>query len=172
MERALIDTSIIIEPFISWRKDEPNYKDKSMAILKGVLVDFRERFMPVVSLSILGELSLILKDKQFLLKDLTKKKEQMDRTLETFFNNCERVGLKKETINLCSKILTEIDNRLEPLDALHISTAIVEGCKTFVFIDETLKNNEKIRKFVKNQGIYLTSLNWPINQDKKKIDFI
>ena len=168
MEKALVDTSILIEPFTSWKNNQPNYKDKSMAILKGVLVDFKNRFKPVVSLSILGELSLVLKDKMFLLKDLNERIGQMDQTLESFFETCEKVGLKKETINLCSKILTEVDNRLEPLDALHIATAIVEGCKTFIFIDECLKNNEKIRKFAKEQGIYLTSLNWQINEDKKK----
>ncbi len=172
MERALIDTSILIEPFVSWRKDEPNYKDKSMAILKGVLVDFKERFKPVISLSVLGELSLVLKDKKFLQKDLSERKEKMDQTLKPFFNECEKVGLKKETIKLCSKILTEIDERLEPLDALHIATAIIEKCNTFIFIDQGLKNNERIRKFVKDNGIYLTSLNFPENEDRKKADFI
>ncbi len=171
MERALIDTSILIEPFISWGKDEPNYKEKSMAIVKGVLVDFKERFLPVISLSVLGELSLVLKDKKSLQKDLRERKEKMDQTLDPFFNECEKVGLKKETINLCSKILTEIDDRLEPLDALHIATAIIEKCNTFIFIDQGLKDNEKIKKFIKEEGIYFMPINLSENEDKRKIDF-
>lgn len=144
MEKALIDTSILIEPFAGWRKNKPNYKERSLALIRGVLVFFNERFIPVISLSVLGELSLILNTKYLLTEDIKLKREKSESILREFYSKCEFVGVSRETIKLTYEIISR-DERLEPLDALHIASAIKEGCNTFVFIDEELKQNKILK---------------------------
>jgi len=170
MDKALIDTSILLEPFIPWKNKEPNYKSNTLALLNGNLTEFHRRFQPVVSLSVLGELNLILSEKIHLIKGIekTKKKEEMDRILEDFFFKCEKTGLKKETFEIADNLI-KFDDRLDPLDTLHISTAIVEGCKTFIFIDYKLKDNRKVDKYLKEKyGLFLTPFNIPKNEDSRK----
>ena len=145
MEIALIDTSILIEPFTPWKNNEPNYKQLCLALLQDKLYPFRKQFKPVISLGVIGEFNLIVHEKSYIKKELEDKRERIGEITQHFFNRCEFVGLSRETIALCNQIFY-IDDRMDPLDALHIATAISEKCQNFMFIDYALKENIEIKK--------------------------
>lgn len=165
MERALIDTSILVEPFAQWKNNEPNYKQTCLALLKGELYPFYNKFEPVVSISVMGEMNLIILEK---LSPILKegKEEIMNNIIKRFFNKCEKVGLTKRTLEVTNNLLS-LDERLEPLDAIHIATAISEGCTNFVFIDYALKDNTVVRKFAKENGLNLINFGIKENADTK-----
>jgi predicted nucleic acid-binding protein len=167
MERALVDTSIFVEPFTPWKNNEPNYKQACLALLEDKLYSFNQKFVPVVSLSIMGELGLIVNEKHSIKKGLEDKRERMEKIIRNFFDKCEKVGLSRETVELCNWIIS-MDRRIGPLDALHVATAVSEKCKSFVFIDYGLKNNIILKKFTKERGLALVNFAIKDNTDIKK----
>ena len=64
MEKALIDTSILIEPFTKYRKNKKSYRKKVLALL---YYPEGKNFIPAISISILGELYCIFNKKRILL---------------------------------------------------------------------------------------------------------
>ena len=168
MDKALIDTSILLEPFTQWKNNEPNYKRRCSALLRGELQTFSKLYQPTISLGILGELQLILLKKEAEGKLLISQRDIMLTELDRFFNRCIKIGLTRDTIQLTNEILSQ-DPRLEPLDALHIATAISEGCKTFIFIDYHLKENVWLHSYIKSKGLHLTPFNIPENRDTKRL---
>ena len=163
MERTLIDTSILVEPFVPWKNNEPNYKQACLTLLRG-----KSEFKPVISLSILGEYHLILNQKEVFKRLDSEKIRIMKSIINRFVEGCDKVGLKKEVIEKCNEILV-IDKRIEPLDALHISTAVVEKCDDFVFIDYGIKNSLLLNRFAKENGLNLLKFAIKKNSDYKRV---
>ena len=167
MEEALVDTSIILEPFVPWKNNEPNYKRRSLSLLRGELYLFYQGFKPIISISIMGELDLVINEKISLAKEIESKKDIMEKVTKDFFSKCKRVGLTKQTIELCNQIF-QLDLRIDHLDALHIATAISENCKNFIFIDYELKGNMVLKKFAKDKGLTLVDFAIKNNMDIKR----
>jgi len=168
MEKALIDTSILIEPFTPWKNNEPNYKLASLSLLRGRLHTFRKSIAPVISIGVMGEFNLIVNRKETIIKGMNvEKRDQMTRIIQSFFNNCEMVGLSKGTIEMCNKILS-LDKRIDPLDALHLSTAINENCRNIILIDQTILENIKIKNLCKENELNLINFGIKKNMDIKR----
>lgn len=167
MERTLVDTSLLVEPFTPWKNNEPNYKQACLALLQDRLHSFKERFKPVVSLSVLGEFNLVVREKLPKRKEFEDKIERMNALIKGFFDKCEIVGLSKEAIQICNELLSA-DNRLDPLDILHIATAISERCQNFMFIDYELNENLQVKKFAKSHELNLIHFGIKENSDIKK----
>ncbi len=155
----MIDTSIILEPFTPKRRG-PNYKQRCLSLLRNDSVSFKEKFSPVISQSILGELHSIINK-----KTIAWKGEKMNEIIDGFLENCSITGITRESIDMANGILKS-DKRLDPLDVLHISCAICNDCETFMFIDSELIRNDFLKKFVKEREFYLTPFNIHQNEDK------
>jgi len=166
MDKSLVDTSILIEPFNRLKKDKKSYKNAALALLRYPL---SKNFKPVISISILGELECILNEKENLIRELENNREKMKEILDSFFSKCEIIGLEKETIYLANNILKE-DSRLDPLDIIHFSSAIVGGCKSFIFMDRKLRESEVIKRIAKENNFVLKPFNIKENEDKGGID--
>ncbi|MDO8528616.1 MAG: type II toxin-antitoxin system VapC family toxin [Nanoarchaeota archaeon] len=160
MKKMMIDTSIILEPFTPENKKGPNYKRRCLALLKNDIVYFKNNFLPVISLSILGELHGIINEKK-----ISWKKETMNEIINEFFGNCLTVGITRESIDMANCILKS-DERLDPLDILHLSCAICNDCETFMTLDSELIKSEFLRKFIKEREFYLTPFNIHENKDR------
>ena len=160
MKKAMIDTSIILEPFTLKRRGS-NYKQRCLSLLRNDIVDFKERFLPVISQSILGELYSIINSE----KKISWKKETMNEIINEFLKNCLIVGITRESIDMANCILKS-DERLDPLDILHLSCAICNDCETFMTLDSELIKSEFLRKFVKEREFYLTPFNISKNEDR------
>lgn len=169
MDIALIDTSIILEPFTKLKKKgEKSYKKKAYALLKypnPKLINFT----PAISISILGELESVMNKKENLKKDLKSKRDSMKEILEDFFMKCEIVGLTKEAIDLAHNILDK-DHELDPVDVLHFSTAINSKCNAFIFMDNKLKNSRTIKEIAKEHEVKLIPFDVEENEDKGGLD--
>lgn len=166
MDTSLIDTSIILEPFTRFKKDMKSYKNAALALIR---YPQSKNFKPAISMSILGELECILNEKENLIRELSDNREKMKEILNSFFSNCEIIGLKRETIHLAHDILRE-DSRLDPLDIIHFSSAIVGGCKSFIFMDRKLRESEVIKRIAKRNNFNLIPFNIKENEDKGRID--
>lgn len=159
MNKALIDTSILLEPFTP--KNVFNYKNKALYLLK---CPEKFQIQPVISSSVLGEFEYLIKNKESIRK--IKDNEEIKNILDNFYQKCEFVVINRETIELANRILNK-DSRLDPLDILHLSCAISGGCKTFLFIDNGIKNSQTINELIKRDfpNFYLSPFNIPKNQD-------
>ena len=166
MDISLIDTSIILEPFTKFRKEEDSYKNAALTLIR---YPKSKNFKPAISMSILGELEFILNKKENLIKELGNNREKMKEILDSFFSNCEIIGLEKETIHLAHQILRE-DFRLDPLDVIHFSSAIVGGCNSFLFMDRKLEESKVIKRIAKENNLDLLPFNIEKNKDKGRID--
>lgn len=93
----------------------------------------------------------------------------MQEILDGFFENCDKIGLDKEAIKLAENILSE-DNRLDPVDVIHFTSAISKKCKYFLFIDGKLETSEVIKKYAKENSLALVPFNIKKNEDKGKPD--
>lgn len=163
METALIDTSIIIEPFTDYTKGKKSYKEAAWTLLR-----YSKRpFIPVISLSVLGELEFIINSKKSLKEELESKRNKMREILDAFLKDCEIIGLTKEIIHLADKIIKE-DYLLDPLDVLHFATAIESKCNIFIFMDDKLKNSQIIKRIARENNLKLNSFNVSQNEDKGK----
>lgn len=162
MEIALIDTSIIIEPFTDYEKGKNSYKKTSLTLLRYS----KRKFLPAISISILGELEFIINSKESLKKELNKR-DVMKEVINNFVNDCKIIKLDKETIHLAHDILNN-DPFLDPLDVLHFSSAIIGKCNSFIFMDNKLENSQIINRIAKEHNLELKSFNIPINEDKGK----
>ena len=91
----------------------------------------------------------------------------MDALIAGFLRRCEKLGLSRETIATCNEILS-LDPRIDPLDAVHIATAISEDCTHFVFIDYALGENTTIRTFAKQRGLNLLNFAIAANVDDQR----
>lgn len=173
MEDTLVDTSILLEPFVPWKNNEPNYKQSSLALIQGKLYSFNEKYTSITSIGVIGETGLLINEKITLIKEIEKNRKIAEETISNFFGKCKRVGLTKETIQLCNEILS-MDSRINPLDALHIATAISEKCRNFLFIDYELARSSVLNKFAKDHGLNLVDFAIPKNKDNRrpKKDFI
>lgn len=162
-DRFLIDTSVLIEPYT--KKRRLNYKKRSLALLKEPK---SFPFIPVISLSVLGELWLIINEKKSSAID-DRKRDEMLRTLNHFFEQCEKIGLTKDTMALANKI-SEGDSRLGPVDVLHLASAMSNECKSFLFMDEKIENSEFIKRFIKDEyySFNLSPFNIKENEDNKR----
>jgi len=168
MKKVLVDTSILLEPFVPWKNNEPNYKGNALALLKGRLHSFNKRFKMLISMSVIGELFVIINDKPSMNKIKEEKREIMEKILGDFLKSTERVGITKQSIRLCNEILN-LDERIDPLDALHLSIALAEGCYGFLVMDNGLKENSKLRKYLKEKGLLLIIFNIKENKDNKRL---
>ena len=130
-------------------------KDEAVTILK---YPKGKNFVPVVSMSILGELQFLLYQKENLKRKLSKERENMDRVLNSFFDKQEMIPITIQTISLANKIL-DADYLLDPLDVLHFASAITGGCNSFIFIDELLNKSQTIKKYAKEHNVKLIPLN-------------
>lgn len=166
MDLGLIDNSIILEPFTNFKANKKNYKLATLSILK---VPNKLGFKPCISLSTLGELNLILLEKKNLIESIKDKRNKMQEILDGFFENCDKIGLDKEAIKLAENILSE-DNRLDPVDVIHFTSAISKKCKYFLFIDGKLETSEVIKKYAKENSLALVPFNIKKNEDKGKPD--
>ena len=88
--------------------------------------------------------------------------------MNVFITGKEKVGIKREVIEICNEII-HLDSRIEPLDALHIATAIAEKCSNFLFIDYGISGNFKLKKFAKNYNLNLLDFGIKLNADLKRI---
>lgn len=163
MDISLIDTSIILEPFTSYEKDKKNYKEAALTLLRYS----KRKFIPAISISVLGELEFIMNSKESLIKELENKKNEMREIIDNFIQDCEMIGLNKEAIDLTNKILNE-DHLLDPLDVLHFATAIKSKCNAFIFMDEKLENSRIVNQIAKKYNLKLESFNISANEDKGK----
>lgn len=163
METALIDTSIIIEPFTEYRKGKKNYKEAAFTLLRYS----KRHFIPAVSLSVLGELEFIINSKESLKKEIENKRDAMREILDKFLKECKIIGLNKETLHLVHTILNE-DYSLDPSDVLHFSSAIMHGCNSFIFMDEKIEKSEVINRIAKENNLKLENFNIPRNEDRGK----
>lgn len=163
MEIALIDTSIIIEPFTSYQKDKKSYKEAALTLLRYS----KRQFIPAISISGLGKLEFIINSKDSLKKELKNKRDSMKEIINSFVNDCKIIKLDKETIHLAHDILNK-DSLLDPLDVLHFSSAIIGKCNSFIFMDDKLKNSPVIKRIARENNLKLNSFNIIINEDKGK----
>lgn len=164
MDKGLIDSSMIMEPFTNFKTGQKNYKLSALTILK---YPKKLHFKPCICLSVLGELELIMKEKKSLTEQIKNKRERMQEILNNFFEDCEMVGLDKNTIHLAHTILGE-DPRLDPVDVIHFASAISSGCKYFLFMDGKLENSNVIKRYAKENDLSLMPFNIPKHEDKGK----
>ena len=164
MDKGLIDNSIIIEPFTNFKSGQKNYKLSALSILK---YPKKLNFKPCISLSILGELNLVIRDKKDLREEIKDKRDKMQEILEGFFEECVMMGLDKNAIHLAHTILGE-DPRLDPVDVIHFASAISSGCKYFVFMDGKLEGSDVIKRYAKENHLSLIPFNIQKNEDKGK----
>ena len=109
-------------------------------------------------MSVLGELQFLLYKKENLIEGLSEKREEMNQILSSFFDKCDMIELKKETISLAHEIFQK-DRSLDPLDELHFSSAITGECKSFIFIDEAIPKSQIIKEYSKKYNLNLIPLN-------------
>ncbi len=165
VDKTLIDTSILLEPFTIFEKRNKNYKIKALSILKypkGVNIQ------PVISLSVLGEIELIINKKVNIIQG-EEKRNFMKDVLREFFKNCIFIGLDKKAIDLASEIINK-DKYLDPLDVIHFTSAISGNCDAFLLMDDKLSESRVIKEIAKNHNLKLSQFNKPINEDKGRID--
>lgn len=164
VDETLIDTSLLLEPFGPHRKDGENYKEKALTIIRYAKVGF----VKCTSISVLGELNLILNREENNQVGRATQNQKMKDLLDDFCKNCKILPLKKEAIDLAHEILEE-DNRLDPMDVLHFSTAICEKCSGFMFMDGEMQTNKILRRIAKQHNLKLIPFNAnPENKDKGK----
>jgi len=94
------------------------------------------------------------------------KKEMIRAKFESFFKNCEFIGTDKEAIYLANEILRE-DERLDPLDVLHLSSAIAGSCDGFLFMDKKIKESNVAKRIAKEHKLKLIPFDIEKNKDQK-----
>lgn len=129
-----IDTSIFIGSFL----EDEEFKDEC----KNYLDKVGYRYRGHLSVSVTGELFVILTERI---------SEQSEREFFfTFFDNLvrkRRIAYISPNFDVYQKIaeVRAVCYDLEPLDALHLATAIVQGADTFVTLDRGLINDGKLQ---------------------------
>ncbi len=127
-----IDTDVLIESFKGTKLG-----DQCTSYLNRVGYNYRG----VLSVSVLGEYSMITYEKM-------KEKTDLEIAFEFVRNLILRrkisfCGVSFECYNIVEKI-KEIDNFIEPADALHLAAAIADNASTFVTFDSALLNSQKL----------------------------
>ncbi len=138
-----IDTSILIGSFL----EDEEFKDECKNYLNKVGYRYRGH----LSVSVTGELFMILKERI---------SEQSEREFFfTFFDNL----IKKRLIEYVStnfevyKKVAEVKDvcyDIDPLDALHLATAIVKGANVFITLDKDLINDGRLQSTFKIKIIH------------------
>lgn len=128
-----IDTSIILEAF----SEEGKYREECKSYLNRAGYKFVAR----ISLTVLGELLVVIDDKE------REAKELLIGLLDQIMKR-KRIGVSVPNVKIL-KILKEVrdlDYKIDFIDGLHLSDAIEHNANAFVTLDEKLVENSKIER--------------------------
>ncbi len=128
-----IDTSVIMEAF----SEDGKYREEC----KSYLNQSGYKFIMNISLTVFGELLVVIDDKEKEVKELfVGWLHQMMRR--------KRMKVSVPTFEILDTIksLREFDYKVEFIDSLHLATAIEKNADAFVTLDEKLVDNSVIEK--------------------------
>lgn len=155
MEKMFYETSMFLEPFKKRKGfEDKNRGSKILANLKGLVVNISEHYKPVTSISVLGEIDLILRDSEKVNR-YTRSSEEIKKEIEEILDRFEIVCISNESIHLTSELLNKDSRGLTCMDVLNFSCAISSKCNVFSFIDSELKSNKLILEIAKEKSIKL-----------------
>jgi predicted nucleic acid-binding protein len=128
-----IDTSVILEAF----SEDGKYREEC----KSYLNTAGYKFIGFLSLSVLGEILVVINNRE---------KEAKELFIGWLHHIIKRKKIKLivprfEVLEIIKR-LKEADYKIEFVDALHLSTAIENNANAFVTLDEKLVGNIKIEK--------------------------
>jgi len=154
MDKAFYDTSMFLEPFQRKKFFDKKKGEKILAVLKGFVKGVDEHFTPATSVTVLGEIELILRDPEKT-KRFSQPPEYIREIINDIINRFEIVCIKEDSIHLASDLIKKDPRGLKSMDALNFACAVYNNCKTFAFIDSELKNNIFIKRIADDNGIKL-----------------
>jgi predicted nucleic acid-binding protein len=155
MEKAFYETSMFLEPFNkSNRLFNRKRNEKILALLKGLIISVEEHFTPVTSVSVLGEIELILRDTEKI-RRFSQSPDYIRSIINDIIKRFEIVAINEEAIHLASELIKKDPRGIKSMDALNFACAVENNCKSFAFIDSELKNNKFINEIAKERGIKL-----------------
>ena len=155
MEKTFYDTSMFLEPFNKRKKFfDRKRSEKILALLKGLIINIEEHFSPVTSISVLGEIELILRDPEKI-KRFDQSPDYIRCVINEILKRFEIICIKEESIHLASELIKKDPRGIKSMDALNFACAVENDCKTFAFIDSELKYNRFVREIANENGIKL-----------------
>lgn len=128
-----IDTSVILEAF----SENGKYREEC----KSYLNKAGYKFVAHLSLTVLGEILVVISDKE------KEAKELFIGWLDQIIKRKKiKISVPRFEILEIIKSLRETDYKIEFVDGLHLSTAINFKADSFVTLDEKLVGNSRIEK--------------------------
>ncbi|MBR9704848.1 PIN domain-containing protein [Candidatus Pacearchaeota archaeon] len=152
-QKGFYETSMFLEPFN--KKTDKIKAQKILALLKGLVRKVEEHYSPITSLSVLGEIDLVLRDPEKINR-FTKDSDEIQKDINEILKRFEIISIDKDAISLSSKLLNKSSRGLDPIDVLNFSCAISSKCNAFFFIDSELKNNIYIKEIAKINNLKMS----------------